>query len=319
MRETSYIRFFQKNSYPILKPMNNTFTAKSSRQSATEFLKFPLILNSSCWLNPCDTNKQDPKLKMIFVVKSAVVNFRAREVLRRTWAGVSYLEGIQFASIFVIGKTDIKTQALVDEEYARYGDILQVNMTDDYNFIAKKTLSGMRWMFENFPDDVYYTSCDDDFMIDIAGLVDVMKSQENNTEMTQGNDFPIICSYMAKFGDIPARDNRSKYYTSKEEYKWPYWPDFCLGGAYTTNVGVVRQLWNASKKIKPLKMDDVWITGVLREKIGMPRQYIRQLNKSVASHYGGLNKKKNKTNRKKMLEEWNSLQKKFENLTKCSC
>ena len=174
-------------------------------------------------------------------------------------------------------------------------------------------------MFENFPDDVYYTSCDDDFMIDIAGLVDVMKSHKDIIEMTQGSNFPIICSYEARLDSSPTRDKHSKYYTSKEEYKWPYWPDFCLGGAYTTNVGVVRQLWNASKEVKPLKMDDVWITGVLREKIGMPRQYIRQLDKSVAHHYTGFHTERNKSNREKMLKEWNSLQNKFEKLTKCSC
>ena len=45
--------------------MNNTLTPKSqifiekrSREKHTEFLKLPLILNSSCWLNPCNTNKQ---------------------------------------------------------------------------------------------------------------------------------------------------------------------------------------------------------------------------------------------------------------------
>ena len=168
----------------------------------------------------------------------------------------------------------------------------------------------MRWMFENFPDD---------FLIDVAELVDVMISHEDNIKKTHWSNFPIICTFFARYGDTPVRNESSKYYTSKEEYKWPYWPDFCLGGAYTTNVGVVRQLWNASKEVKPLKMDDVWITGVLREKIGMPRQYIRQLDKSVARHYTGFHTEQNKNNREKMREEWNSLQSKFENLTKCSC
>ena len=58
----------------------------------------------------------------------------------------------------------------------------------------------------------------------------------------------------------------------------------CLGGAYTTNVGVVRQLWKAAQETKIIKMDDVWITGILRERIGMPRQYVRRLDKSVAIH-----------------------------------
>ena len=85
---------------------------------------------------------------MIFVVKSAADNFEAREILRRTWAGVSYLEGFQFASIFVIGKINNKIQALVDEEYARYGDILQVNTTDEYRYRTHAKSSAKEFAIE---------------------------------------------------------------------------------------------------------------------------------------------------------------------------
>ena len=93
---------------------------------------------------------------MIFVVKSAAGNFQAREILRRTWAGVSYLEGFQFASIYVIGKTTKKTQALVDEEYARYGDILQVNMTDEYRYRTHAKNNAKKLVIKNKP---YFFCC----------------------------------------------------------------------------------------------------------------------------------------------------------------
>ena len=177
----------------------------------------------------------------------------------------------------------------------------------------------MKWAFEYLPDDVFYTSCDDDFMINMAGLVDTLKWHQDMVNTSNWSNFPIICTYKARYSDGPDRRNTSKYYISKDEYKWPYYPDYCLGGAYTTSVGVARQLWEAAQKAKRLKMDDVWITGILRERIGMPRQYVRKLENSVATHHFGFRTEKDKTNREKMREEWKAEQIKMQNLTTCIC
>ena len=77
----------------------------------------------------------DAKWKMVFVVKSTVDHGPAREILRRTWASVSYAEEFSFTSVFIIGKANGKKQALIDEEYKRYGDILQLNMSDEYRYL----------------------------------------------------------------------------------------------------------------------------------------------------------------------------------------
>jgi len=72
---------------------------------------------------------------MLFVIKSAVKHGTAREIIRRTWASLSYVEGFQFTSIFVLGQANAKQQALIDEEFERYGDLLQLNMSDEYRYI----------------------------------------------------------------------------------------------------------------------------------------------------------------------------------------
>jgi len=177
----------------------------------------------------------------------------------------------------------------------------------------------MEWAFEYLPDDVFYTSCDDDFMINMAGLVDVIQWHQEKVITSDWSDFPIVCSFKARYNDGPDRTNNSKYFISKEEYKWPFYPDYCLGGAYTTSVGVVRQLWDAAQREKPIKMDDVWITGILRERIGMPRQYIRKLDESVAVHHYGFRGTRDKTKREQMREEWGVEEKKLQHLKNCTC
>ena len=156
-------------------------------------------------------------------------------------------------------------------------------------------------------------------MIDIAGFLKSLKWHIQMVKKLSWNEFPIICAFKARYNDKPERRKKSKYYISKDEYKWPYYPDFCLGGAYTTSISVVQKLWEVAQIEKPIKMDDVWVTGILRERIGMPRQYVRKLDKSVATHYYGYKKTRGKNKREAMRKEWEDQQRKLQNMTSCTC
>jgi len=195
----------------------------------------------------------------------------------------------------------------------------KLNQPCFYRFIALKTLGAMQWAADNLNDNDFYTSSDDDVLINLVSLVKVMNAMLEKVKVNQWPDFPIICVHRTKYVDSPDRRNNSKYFISKEEYKWPYYPDYCLGGAYTTSVGVVRQLLEVSHEVNPIRMDDVWITGVLRTRIGMPRQYIRQLDSSLATHYYGFRRYKSKTRRGFMKEEWDKLTLEFDKSTICRC
>ena len=185
--------------------------------------------------------------------------------------------------------------------------------------ITLKTLGGMQWAAENLDDGDFYTSSDDDVLINMVGLVKVVNDLRVKVQRSGWPEFPIICVHRTKYVDAPDRRNNSKYFISSEEYKWPFYPDYCLGGAYTTSVGVVRQLLEVSKEVELIRMDDVWITGVLRTRIGMPRQYVRQLDSSLAIHYFGFRRYKSNNRREFMKEEWDKLSQRFGQSTVCRC
>ena len=69
---------------------------------------------------------------MILFVKSAAGNHETRDAVRRTWASLSYLDKAQLGAVFVLGRAAGRVQRLVDEEDKDYGDILQLNVSDDY-------------------------------------------------------------------------------------------------------------------------------------------------------------------------------------------
>ena len=185
--------------------------------------------------------------------------------------------------------------------------------------ISLKTLGGMQWALENLDDNDFYTSSDDDVLINMGELVNVLNWHKEMVVRKKWPEFPIICTYKARINDHPERKTDDKWQVPYDEYKWPYWPDYCLGGAYTTSVKVVRELYKVSLRENPLRMDDVWITGILREKMGMPRQFVQQLNRSVAKHYFGFRGARSQEKKQYVREEWEKVLKSFKNSTICEC
>ena len=51
---------------------------------------------------------------------------------------------------------------------------------------------------------------------------------------------------------------------------WPEdtWPPYCRGGAYIIQVKMVKDLFLISAKMPYIPQDDVWITGLMRVKLG---------------------------------------------------
>ena len=73
--------------------------------------------------------------RMVFFIKSAFYKTNIREFIRRTWAQLSYVDGFQCSIVFLVGRANTKKkQSLLDEEYARYQDILQMNISDGYRW-----------------------------------------------------------------------------------------------------------------------------------------------------------------------------------------
>ena len=52
--------------------------------------------------------------------------------IRKTWGAIKYVDGGLFSTTFITGKAEGIVQALLDEESARFNDIMQVNESDDY-------------------------------------------------------------------------------------------------------------------------------------------------------------------------------------------
>ena len=74
---------------------------------------------------------------MVTFVKSRAGNIFLRHMIRRTWGSLLYVNGGQFSTIFIVGRTKNATiHALVEEEYERNRDLMLIDETDDYLYVS---------------------------------------------------------------------------------------------------------------------------------------------------------------------------------------
>lgn len=185
-----------------------------------------------------------------------------------------------------------------------------------------KTLAGMQWAIENLPREYFYSSGDDDFMINLGRLQEIVDEGRHNVTEYKWPEFPIICTYRTIQLAQPYRNKTGmykKWYISEEEYKWPYYPKSCLGGFYTTRISTVAQLFDVSIRTPHLSVDDVWITGILREKLGMPDGMVISPNNTIAHHFLGYKRKRNDIKRGFMKNEWAKIKNEFRTKEICTC
>ena len=76
------------------------------------------------------------KWRMGIFVKTAASHSAFRAVLRSTWKPISYVDNMQIFTAFLIGQADKKTQPIIDEESKQHGDILQLNLSDNYRYLV---------------------------------------------------------------------------------------------------------------------------------------------------------------------------------------
>ena len=183
-----------------------------------------------------------------------------------------------------------------------------------------KVLAAMQWASENLADDAYYSTCDDDMIIDIGRLQNEIHKMRTKTSKRKWPEFPIICGYKTQNDSIrPIRRLKHKNYVSKEKYRWHLWPKFCLGGLYTTSVSVAKQLYNISRTKNLLNTDDVWITGILRNILGMPDSMLIKVEPAAATHQKNFQHISRNEIRNNVTKTWKNILARYKRNTICIC
>lgn len=245
---------------------------------------FRFLKNSS---GTCQAN--DP-VNLIAFVHTSLANFRRREIIRKTWASREPAQEVKLKIVFLVGLTgDRLIQQQVDDESAQYEDIVQGNFLDSYRNLTYKHLMGYKWVLKFCPTAKFVMKVDDDAFVDIYRVVYVLNELSNEKSRTsrqfrRGEKFANSVHYSSmettrsRLTNSQPRNLLScsvfpegikvkrygKWRLTIEDYPFETFPSYCSGIAYFLTPDVLKDLYRASKIVRPfLWIDDLFITGIL--------------------------------------------------------
>ena len=115
------------------------------------------------------------------------------------------------------------------------------------------------------------------------------------------------------------RNPENKYYVSYDEYPGEHWPRGCNGGFYTTKVDTIAKVWKQANEETLIRMDDIWITGIVRKKSGIPDTCVVAAYFDARLHTWGFHGKGDPSSEYFMKHEWRKFSAEISRRPHCSC
>ncbi|XP_035223543.1 beta-1,3-galactosyltransferase brn-like [Stegodyphus dumicola] len=116
---------------------------------------------------------------ILYIIKSALLNQRRRDGIRKTWGWENRFSDVTIRRIFMLGVSEDKViQDEIDEEYVRFKDI-QADFLDTYYNNTIKTMLAFKWVIHNCPRAQFIVFADDDMYISTKNLLKFIRNPFN--------------------------------------------------------------------------------------------------------------------------------------------
>ena len=220
--------------------------------------EFPYVINNP---NIC-TNVSN--LKFLIIVHSYTEHFQRRRIIRETWGNKNIFKSVNLRIVFFLGLTINKTtQELIENESVVYGDVVQGNFLDSYHNLTHKGVMAYRWIEEFCQQAEMIAKVDDDVFLNIFILLEKYHSILNNTKRS------ILCE-LCKENNSLIRRNQTKWNIDKNLFRgYTYYPfKYCMGYTVLITRDLIRPMYRASSFTPFFWVDDVYLYGMLPNKVG---------------------------------------------------
>lgn len=220
--------------------------------------------------------KDDLNIVALIMVTSYFGNVETRSAMRRSHSRV-VLNDMYFKRIFLLGESPedkYTSQKSVEDEFKRFGDIVQGSFIEAYRNLTYKHTMGLKWAKDNCPNAKFVIKMDDDTVINVERLPTLLES----LKVSENKD--LIAGYVLR-GMVPIREPANKWYVTQEEYELTSYPTFVSGWFYITTPKTCDRLFNLTNSTKYFWIDDTYITGILAQKLRI-KHY--RINKHFAVH-----------------------------------
>lgn len=206
-------------------------------------------------------------LFLVVFVHSAPSHFDKRRAIRETWGNASALQEATaelMVLVFMVGCTDdVQTQEALVRESRLYGDLVMGNFLDSYRNLTYKHVMGLKWVTYFCQNARYVLKADDDVFMDLFQMTSYLRE-------ALGSLAPpnlMMCVLIRR--PYVKRSQRSKWRVSFQEYRGNRYPPYCSGWGVVMSPDVVFNLYRASAGVPYFWVDDVLVTGILAQRIGL--------------------------------------------------
>lgn len=246
----------------------------------------------------CGRRSVNDSVNFFVVVVSGVGQMERRQAIRKTWGRDLKLRRNN-SLVFLLGKAeDTEQQRRVFEESGEHFDIVQGDMWEGYRNLTTKSVQALHLAVTHCPQASFLLKTDDDTFVNVPELLAQASGLRKDA---------ISGSLHANNSAI--RDPSVKWFVTYEEYKRDSYPDFVSGSAYVVGGDVIAPLYAQTGRVRPLWLEDVYVTGLCAEAAGIPRVDLPSFNSvevpsvcdmrnMVTSHY---------MTPEKMLQFWHEL------------
>lgn len=205
-----------------------------------------LLLPPSCPASP----------GQLVLVHSSVPHTKQRALIRSTWARP--LPELHTRVVFLLGRGKEGSQSEVEEEFELFVDIVQGNFVDSYYNLTYKNVMGLLWVREYCSGAGLIVKTDDDMWLDLHAIATTGLALPRHGEL-------LACTVLT---DLPVQRS-GKWAVSEDEIGFTWFPPACSGWLYLLSNLTAATLLQAATGAKYFWIDDVWVTGILRQSIGL--------------------------------------------------
>jgi hypothetical protein len=205
---------------------------------------------------------------IIVMVLSDYRNYELRDSIRKTWS-MFEKDSNSWKVFFVIGKPIINgtfleyEQNRIMEESMYYSDLIQLDLAETYHNCFYKVGSMLNWFHENCGKAGWMVKADDDIIFNPF----VFKEVFTPNFVQKSSDTDLMIGKV--FGKHKVK--RQGRWKVGKGFKPNIFPPYTLGVLYILTRMAVTHTSTAyfSKQIPDLWIEDCYLTGVLREELGI--------------------------------------------------
>jgi len=202
-------------------------------------------------------------VSFIVLVHTATQHFQRRSSIRETWANSMLFNNHSMKIVFLLGKSERdSTQILIEHEQKMYKDLVQGDFLDSYHNLTHKGVLGLRWVSEFCPQAKYIVKIDDDVFVNVYKLIEQMDNEMHNKTRH------MWCPIRPKGTSPITREGKWKVDKSEFYNMTHYDVVYCNGYFVILTGDIITELFEASKTTRFFWIDDVYLFGLLPDKIG---------------------------------------------------